>query len=185
MTSSRLPWERVPYESRQAYEAFCGYRDMGSSRSIAKVAQQLGKTTTLLNRWSSRWNWVLRAQQYDDELERRARLDREQEIKDTRRRHLQLARLLLNKVYERMQSLEPDDITPATLDRLLRVSAELELTSLGISSRTTRTEVVGPEGEALEISARIVTDALIDPDTRHALDVLSQRLESQSSGNSG
>ena len=182
MTSSRLPWERVPYETRQAYEAFCGYRDMGSSRSIAKVAQQLGKTTTLLNRWSSRWNWVLRAQQYDDELERRARLDREQEIKDTRRRHLQLARLLLNKVYERMQSLEPDDITPATLDRLLRVSAELELASLGISSRTKRTEVVG---EALEISARIVTDALIDPDTRHALDVLSQRLESQSSGNSG
>ena len=185
MTSSSLPWERVPYETRQAYEAFCGYRDMGSSRSVAKVGTQLGKSNTLLERWSARWNWVLRAQQYDDDLDRQARQDREQEIKDTRRRHLQLARLLLNKVYERMQSLNPDDITPATLDRLLRVSAELELTSLGVSSSTTRTELVGPGGEALEISARIVTDALIDPDTRHALDVLSQRLESQSSGNSG
>ena len=185
MTSSSLPWERVPYETRQAYEAFCGYRDMGSSRSVAKVGTQLGKSNTLLERWSARWNWVLRAQQYDDDLDRQARQDREQEIKDTRRRHLQLARLLLNKVYERMQSLNPDDITPATLDRLLRVSAELELTSLGVSSSTTRTELVGPGGEALEISARIVTDALIDPDTRHALDVLSQCLESQSSGNSG
>ena len=178
-------WERQPRESTQAYEAFCYYRDMGSSRSTAKVQQEFGKSKRLIDRWSSRWDWVWRAQQYDDELERRARLDREQEIKDTRQRHLQLARMLLSKVYERMQSLKPDDITPATLDRLLRVSAELELTSLGISSRTTRTEVVGPGGEALEISARIVTDALIDPDTRHALDVLSQRLESQSSSNSG
>ena len=146
MTSSRLPWERVPYESRQAYEAFCGYRDMGSSRSLAKVGTQLGKSNTLPERWSSRWSWVLRAQQYDDDLEGRARLDREQEIKDTRQRHLQVARMLLSKVYEQLQSLESDDITPATLDRLLRVSAELELTSLGISSRTTRTELVGPGG---------------------------------------
>ena len=47
------PWERQPHESAKAYEAFCSYRDMGSSRSTAKVQQEIGKSKRLIDRWSS------------------------------------------------------------------------------------------------------------------------------------
>ena len=37
-----LPWERQKGETPQAFEAFSIYRDMGSSRSTAKVGRKLG-----------------------------------------------------------------------------------------------------------------------------------------------
>ena len=53
-----LPWERQKGETPQAFEAFSIYRDMGSSRSTAKVGRKLGKSKNLMDRWSSRWEWV-------------------------------------------------------------------------------------------------------------------------------
>ncbi len=66
-----VPWERLPRESRQAYGAFGLYRDMGPhERSHVKVGRELGKSVTLINRWSSHWSWVKRADAWDAEQER-------------------------------------------------------------------------------------------------------------------
>ena len=42
-------WERQKGESAQAYEAFVLYRDLGAERSHVKVAQQLGKSLSLIH----------------------------------------------------------------------------------------------------------------------------------------
>jgi hypothetical protein len=55
-----LAWERQEPESARAYEAFCHYRDLGPSRSLAKVGQELGKSVGLMERWSSEHDWVAR-----------------------------------------------------------------------------------------------------------------------------
>ena len=47
-------WERQDGETAQAFQAFAEYRDMGAERSLAKVAQKLGKSKPLMERWSSR-----------------------------------------------------------------------------------------------------------------------------------
>ena len=60
-TDQPLPWEKQPKESRQAFQAFQMYRDLGYARSQAKVAAALGKSEDLIARWSSRWRWVERA----------------------------------------------------------------------------------------------------------------------------
>ncbi len=53
-------------ESTQAFEAWCGYRDWGIKRSNARVAEWLGKSEALINRWSSRWDWQGRLQGMND-----------------------------------------------------------------------------------------------------------------------
>src|SRR3974377_1753660 len=64
---------RQPKERAKAFEAFQLYRDMGVERSLAKVGQQLGKSTPLMERWSKRWNWVARVTAWDMEQDRRTR----------------------------------------------------------------------------------------------------------------
>lgn len=59
------PWDRQDGETSQAYGAFCEYRDLGVDRSTRTVAQKLSKSDAIIRRWSSRWNWVKRAQAWD------------------------------------------------------------------------------------------------------------------------
>lgn len=62
------PWDRQPGESPRAFEAFGIYARMGAARSNAAAARQLGKTTTLLNQWSAKHQWVKRAEAWDGHL---------------------------------------------------------------------------------------------------------------------
>ena len=70
--------EDRPAESGKAWEAFCWYRDLGSSRSLDKVEQKYNKSRPLLARWSGLYHWVERVQSYDlhqSELTRKAAED--------------------------------------------------------------------------------------------------------------
>ena len=72
-------WEQIEWESPQAYEAFCAYRDLGAARNVRAVGQKLGKSRALMERWSSAHDWVGRAAEYDRYLENEARRAREAE----------------------------------------------------------------------------------------------------------
>jgi hypothetical protein len=76
------PWHRAhdekdTSETDAAYQAFTTYRDMGLARSTAKVARVLGKSKTLMDRWSARWRWRMRVEAWDNDLdlERRVRMN--------------------------------------------------------------------------------------------------------------
>jgi hypothetical protein len=58
-------WTRRDGESTPAYDAFKEYLHQGATRSNAKVAHALGKSITLMNRWSSAHDWVDRSVAYD------------------------------------------------------------------------------------------------------------------------
>ncbi len=55
-------------ETPVAFQAFVIYRDMGPERSLAAVGRKLGKSKALMERWSSRHGWVLRAHLHDEDL---------------------------------------------------------------------------------------------------------------------
>ncbi len=48
---------RLPHESAKAYTAFLVYVQLGDKRSLHSVGQKLGKSTTIVERWSSKWRW--------------------------------------------------------------------------------------------------------------------------------
>lgn len=60
MAESTELWERQPNESPEAFQAFATYRDMPIPRSCAWAGQALGKSTTLMERWSSAHDWPRR-----------------------------------------------------------------------------------------------------------------------------
>ena len=63
-------WTRMPRESARAHEAAGVYFEMRANRSLAAVSRKLGKSVSLIERWSKRWGWVDRAAAYDDHLAR-------------------------------------------------------------------------------------------------------------------
>lgn len=58
-------WEQLPDESAKAFQAFQLYLNMGIERSISKVHEKCSKSTRLIARWSSEWEWGERIRRYD------------------------------------------------------------------------------------------------------------------------
>lgn len=134
-------WEKQPNESSKAYAAFCIYRDMGISRSLQKVSQQLSKSETLMKRWSERWSWVDRASGYDDYIERRKREENEKMIIEMSERHAKLAVAFQQRLAQRLSSLEPSEITPGDMARWLDIATKIERLSRGEPTEIGKQEV--------------------------------------------
>jgi uncharacterized membrane protein len=66
-------YERIEGEPQKAYEAFCVYRDMGKTRSIDRVRDEIGKTSRHLQTLSYTHKWVERVEAYDLDQEAIAR----------------------------------------------------------------------------------------------------------------
>ena len=70
-----LHFEQQPKESSKAFAAFQVYLSLGPQRSLAAVGQKLGKSGTVIERWSSKFDWVSRVQAHAAhlaEVERKA-----------------------------------------------------------------------------------------------------------------
>lgn len=55
-----LVFEQQPKESAKAFEAFSTYLRLGANRSLEAVGQKLGKSRKLMERWASKYDWVIR-----------------------------------------------------------------------------------------------------------------------------
>lgn len=124
------PWERQKGENSKRYEAFCIYRDM-HPRSLYKVAEELGKSRTLITRWSGEDKWVDRAASWDDEQDRIARQAQLDEIKKMRKRHADLANAMLVKAARALQRIPEDEIKASDVSRMVDTASKLERISRG------------------------------------------------------
>ena len=122
------PWERLPKETTFAFHAFTRFRDLPAARRtlLAAYRQETGKKEArqpsgLWTDWCSRNHWKDRAAEYDAYLDKLAREKAEkahlEELDGYRARQRQLAAaatglsiLMLKKVKERVETLEPEDI---------------------------------------------------------------------------
>lgn len=127
-------YERQEGESQKAFEAFATYRDLGITRSIREVAQKLNKSVALLGRWSSKYEWVDRAQAFDDEMDRKAILDNEKKRREMVKRHASAATMFQGKVIERLNSLKPEELSPSDLIRWFTEAVKIERLSRGEST---------------------------------------------------
>ena len=131
MANQKMPWDRQENESAKAFEAFCEYRNMGIQRSVRKVARELGKSETLMARWSTNYDWVERAAAWDDEQDRIVRLAQIEDIKKMRKRHAELATDMLVKAAAALQVIPPDEIKATDVSRMVEVASKLERVSRG------------------------------------------------------
>lgn len=106
-------WERQSNESSEAWEAWVIYRDMPvGTRSLASVGRTLGKSTVLMERWSSTHNWIMRIREYDRYLDRRKMRELEAEYAEMGRRQGQqaayLAELLMHPAKALIKRIQDD-----------------------------------------------------------------------------
>ena len=127
------PWERQPGESAKAYEAFSLYRDMGVERSLSKVGNALGKSKTMMDKWSSpnAFNWVERAKAWDIEQDRILQKQQIEDIKKMRKRHASVAVSMLVKAAEALKKLPLEEIKAADISRMVDTASKLERISRG------------------------------------------------------
>lgn len=130
----KAPYERQEGESIKAFEGFKLYRDMGIDRSLAKVGEKLGKSDTLISRWSSKNNWVERVQAYDDEMDRKAILENEKKRREMVKRHANAATMFQAKVVERLNTLKPEELSPNDLIKWFTEAVKIERLSRGEST---------------------------------------------------
>ena len=170
------PWGKQKGESRQAFEAFVCYRDMGPDRSQEKVAEKLGKSTQLMSRWSSRWNWVERAGMWDEELDRRNREEQIKARKDMAERHIREAQLFQQKVLERLREINPSELSPKDMATWFDIAVKVERLSRGEATENMKQDVNGQVEVKNDIAKRIVADPGA---SKLAHELLSRIAESQ------
>jgi hypothetical protein len=84
------PWERQENESSPAFEAFVLYRDT-RPRSLRKVSEVLDKSKSLVEGWSSSHHWVMRCEQWDNELDAVSQQSQIDEVTEMKRRQIGIA----------------------------------------------------------------------------------------------
>lgn len=125
------PWERQQGESAKAFEAFCIYRDMGYERAQRKVAKELGKSNALISRWSSKYEWTKRCAAWDTEQDRLNRIQQQKDIAKMRKTHAAIASSMLVKAAQALQKMQPEDIKPQDVARMVDIASKLERISRG------------------------------------------------------
>lgn len=120
------PWERQKGESEKAFEAFVTYRDMGTKRSLRAVCEKLGKSKTLIDRWSSDKDWVERVRAYDNDIEKEARAKVIRDRKAMTTRHINIAMQLQAKAVEALAGLEVEDMSPKDIREFIKMATDLE-----------------------------------------------------------
>ena len=165
-------WERQEGESAQAFQGFAAYRDMGAERSLAKVAQKLGKSKALMERWSVRWQWVVRSDAWDDELDRQTRVELKKGVTGMRKNHVNIAKAMLVKALQALQRIPVDEMTPKDVSTMVDVAAKLERISRG--EATERTE--GKQAIAGEVSVSTIDLSSITDEELAALDAITGKI---------
>ena len=120
------PWERQDYETSKSYEAFSIYRDLGTERSLNETAKKLGKSKTLIERWSRLYHWQERIASYERELENQALAEKKKTAAETRKRQLQIAMQLEKRALEALKNIQPEDLTPKDVKEFLRLATDIE-----------------------------------------------------------
>jgi hypothetical protein len=141
-------WDRQPGEGTKAWVAFCVYRDLDpATRSLSKVAQELGKSKVLMGRWSSHWRWVGRVRAWESEKDRQKRAGELKALEDMDRRQVAMGRLMQSKGIERLNAMSPDEV------QLLSVSEVIRLIETGV-----RLERIGRGDPDVSEPLRLVID---------------------------
>jgi len=103
------------------------------------------KSRKNFSEWHSKHKWVKRAEAYDEYLERRKREEHEKAILEMAERHARLAVAFQQKIAQRIQMIDPNELTPQDLARWLEIATKLERLSRGEPTEIGRHEVNLPK----------------------------------------
>jgi len=123
-------------ESAKAFEAFSAYRDMGGTRSYAKVAEKLGKSVTLISRWGTKWGWQNRLHSHIEFLESERLESQRKAVQEMNDRHVATALQFQQKVLRLLEALDVNRVSTRDLARWFEISVAVERSARGLTVGT-------------------------------------------------
>ena len=129
-------WERLPGESPKAFAAFCHFKDHGWERNIRKATDTAGNGAAgkgsrygTWKHWSMKFQWMKRVGDYDQYMERLARLDMEKFIEERTKFYLKLTGKMLNAASEKLDIMNPAALSlrliPIWVETAIRLEREI------------------------------------------------------------
>src|SRR5437879_10987227 len=133
-------YERQKGERSKTFEYFRQYRDMGPSRTLAKLRAQLGgkPSETMLENHSVCYGWGRRAQAWDDHLDKLARESREKEVQEFEDRDLRVTDHAAGQLTRRLVGDPTGGIQQADVNSVDYVNAIKSYVELGKYRRVQR-----------------------------------------------
>lgn len=154
--SRRDPWDKQPGETPPAFDAFTAYRDLGSARSLAKVAARIGKSKGLVTRWSAGHSWCLRAEAWDHECDR----DWQRTLLATRREagrfNLELSQKAMETAAAALAAVDATKMRAGEIARLMESASKLQRLTLG--EPTSNVRIGLPTTDATSYDAASMSD---------------------------
>jgi len=149
----KQPWEQLPKETAQAYEAFALYRSLGAARNLRIVAQKLNKSFTLMGRWSSRHKWAVRVRAYDAAISKEVVADEKDAVLRMNKRHMAESHKLQQLLLQRIDRIRPEILTPSDVARWLDIAVKIERRCMGLDENGTTVST--------EVNVAVATEAHI------------------------
>lgn len=111
-TPEEYPWLRRDGESPEAYDAFRRYLHMGPNRALRALAEDVGKSQAIVNRWSARDKWQDRVLAYDRHMELAQTDGHADELARLRTRHMEISDKLLDHLDRRLDTFIVSNVDP-------------------------------------------------------------------------
>lgn len=130
-------WQQRSDEPNKAFHAFRLYCYAGPYRSLRDVREALGKEYSYdkqLEKWSGKYDWSERAGAWDFHVENLIQKEYVEDVLHMVERHVQNAREIQEKVFERLMSLDVNALKPAELIRLYGIAVKVERDSWTLKS---------------------------------------------------
>ena len=171
------PWERQPGETAKAYAAFLLYRDLLAIDRSTPAARERHPSDTKgtlrqWNGWSMRNDWVNRAAEHDSDLASRRRERMAKELERAQDDAVVLIRSALDKVRERIEGMDAEELAAGQIPAALKTLFELELKALGYEDRVALT---GKDGGPVKVDTK--TQHVFQPSQELWDEILRKRAE--------
>jgi len=166
------PWEKQKNEREKPFQAFKIYRDLGDERSYAKVCKELSKSQVLIQRWATEFKWKERIAAYETYLDQVKVREHEKNVIKMKERHAKLATAFQNKIVEKMQSFNPERLSPKDMAMWLDISVKVERLSRGEVTESIQHEDKDTRKELMNM-------AIHDQEVANALLLMANKLEKE------
>lgn len=145
---------RLSDETDAAYQAACVYFTLGAKRSFAKVSAERGTHISNIAKWSTRYQWVARARDYDAAMAQEAADKQSAEYCESLARHRKRSEEASSGIYE-MSKLVFDNLK-TLMDNTVVMTDDGRLMPSAIKAAMVLPGVVKAIQAALDIEAHIL-----------------------------
>lgn len=141
LVSDRYPWDLQENEGMKAFSAFQIYRDLGPKRTFVEVAKITNNyTASRIGLWANKYNWQWRAEEYDRFMDKQYTDGLAKEVRDMGERHARLSRIIIEKVLDRVEDFDVEELSAGELIKWFDVAAKIERISRGEATSHIKTD---------------------------------------------